>query len=281
MKFCPQCGQKLIGIHLEEKQRSTPKPEAHLEDMKAGIKDAPLETLEAEIKRDIRSWGVGLIVIGVIHLVLSEFLDPIWGGILIAIGISCLLIKRRSMYIVIGIALILVGIMNIFLTGFGGWTIFGVFQIGFGIYQIHKFQKYGRTTADYDKVIELNPDNADAYFNRGDAYDQIGEYDKAIDDYNKAIELEPNNADAYCNRGCAYGEIGEYGKAIADYNKAIELDPNAALPYYNRGLAYQEKGEVPKAVSDLEKCIGLSTDPELTDDAQQTLYEIRNSPEGT
>jgi len=47
------------------------------------------------------------------------------------------------MYIVIGTALILAGIMNILFTGFGGWTIFGVFQIGFGIYQIRKFWKYG------------------------------------------------------------------------------------------------------------------------------------------
>jgi len=32
MKFCPQCGQRLMGPHLEEKQRSIPKPEAPLMD---------------------------------------------------------------------------------------------------------------------------------------------------------------------------------------------------------------------------------------------------------
>ncbi|MCK4354208.1 MAG: zinc ribbon domain-containing protein, partial [Dehalococcoidia bacterium] len=31
MKFCPQCGRRLMGLHLEEKQRSAPKPEAPLE----------------------------------------------------------------------------------------------------------------------------------------------------------------------------------------------------------------------------------------------------------
>ena len=131
---------------------------------------------------------------------------------------------------------------------------------------------------EYDKAIELNPNHADAYYKRGDVYDEMGEYGKAIADYNKAIELDPNHALAYYNRGCAYGEIGEYEKAIADYNKAIELNPNDADAYYNRGLAYHGKGEVPKAVSDLEKCIGLSTDPELTEAAQQDLLEIKNSP---
>lgn len=138
--------------------------------------------------------------------------------------------------------------------------------------------EHGRTAADYDKLIDLDPDNADAYYNRGDAYDEMGEYGKAIADYNKAIQLNPNLASAYYNRGCAYGEIGAYDKAIADYNKAIELNPNDSLAFYNRGLAYSKRGEVPKAVSDLEKCIGLSTDPELTKDAQQTLSEIKKSP---
>ena len=136
----------------------------------------------------------------------------------------------------------------------------------------------GNSIADYSKAIELAPDSADVYYNRGDAYDEMGEYGKAIADYNKAIELDPNHTLAYYNRGCAYGEIGAYDKAIADYNKAIELNPNDALAYYNRGLAYREKGEVPKVVSDLEKCIGLSTEPELTKDAKQALLETKNSP---
>jgi uncharacterized membrane protein YhaH (DUF805 family) len=136
----------------------------------------------------------------------------------------------------------------------------------------------GTSIADYDKAIKLAPDSADAYYNRGDAYDEMGKYHKAIADYNKAIKLDPNHALAYYNRGCAHGEIGLYDKAIADYNKFIELNPNDSLAYYNRGLAYREKGEVPKVVSDLEKCISLSTDPELTKDAQQAMSEMKHSP---
>jgi len=131
---------------------------------------------------------------------------------------------------------------------------------------------------EFDKAIELNPDNADAYFNRGDAYDEIGEYEKAIADYSKAIELKPGDALAYFNRGNAYGEIREYGKAIADYSRVIELNPGDADTYYNRGLACQEKGELAKAASDLEKCIELSADSELAKAAQQALRKIENPP---
>ena len=52
------------------------------------------------------------------------------------------------------------------------------------------------------------------------------EYKKAIDDYSKAIDIEPENAEYYCNRGRVYSIIGEYDKALADYGRAIELEPN-------------------------------------------------------
>jgi tetratricopeptide (TPR) repeat protein len=49
--------------------------------------------------------------------------------------------------------------------------------------------------------------------------------------------LDPNSADAYNNRGTAYDDLKEYERAIEDYNKAIELDPNYALAYDNREIA--------------------------------------------
>ena len=42
--------------------------------------------------------------------------------------------------------------------------------------------------------IGLDPNDANVYYNRGNAYDGKGQYDKAIEDYNKAIALNPNYA---------------------------------------------------------------------------------------
>ena len=50
----------------------------------------------------------------------------------------------------------------------------------------------------------------------------------AIKDYNKAIQLDPELAEAYCNRGVAYEHTGEFERAIADHTKAIELQPHYA-----------------------------------------------------
>jgi tetratricopeptide (TPR) repeat protein len=76
------------------------------------------------------------------------------------------------------------------------------------------------------------------------AHDQV-EYDKAIKQYSESIELNPNDASAYNNRGMAWDKKGEYDKAINDYSKALELNPNAEV-YSNRGTVWNEKATATK-----------------------------------
>jgi tetratricopeptide (TPR) repeat protein len=72
------------------------------------------------------------------------------------------------------------------------------------------------------KAIELEPDFAEAYLNRGGLYFAKRLSGQAIADFTEAIELKPDFAVAYCNRGVAFGGKGLYEQAIADSTKAIE-----------------------------------------------------------
>ena len=103
---------------------------------------------------------------------------------------------------------------------------------------------YDKAIADYTEAIRLDPKFAEAYYNRGVAYENKGEYDKAIADYTEAIRLDPKYAEAYNSRGFAYGNKGEHDKAIADYTEAIRLDPKYANAYYNRGVRLREEGRM-------------------------------------
>ena len=95
----------------------------------------------------------------------------------------------------------------------------------------------------YTKQIELDPTNASAYSNRGNAKKQLKDDYGAIADYSKAIEIDPNDVSAYNNRGNIKKQLKDDYGAIADYKKAIEIYPNSAfakkqLSYYeNRGVA--------------------------------------------
>jgi len=107
-------------------------------------------------------------------------------------------------------------------------------------------------------AIQLDPNDADAYYNRGITYYHKGQYDRAIENFNKAIALDQNYALAYNNRGVAYDKKGQHDRAIEDYNKAIALDPNFAQAYTSRGLLYLVKlGNKEKGCSDWKKACEL------------------------
>src|SRR6476660_6152506 len=79
------------------------------------------------------------------------------------------------------------------------------------------------TIAGCSALIQRNPQDAVAYFNRGFVYGELGEFDAAIADLTSAIEFDPNLAGAYHMRGFVFDEKGEYERAIADYTRAIEI----------------------------------------------------------
>lgn len=97
---------------------------------------------EVEIQKDLRTMGIGMMVVGVLSLLLRNLLDPVWGVVIIVLGVLNLVIKHRAMYIVNGIALIGVGIFNILaivLSATPFWVLFGIMQIGWGVAEIKKF----------------------------------------------------------------------------------------------------------------------------------------------
>ena len=62
-----------------------------------------------------------------------------------------------------------------------------------------------------------------AYSDGFDSAEQ-GLYAEAISHYDKAIQLDPDYADAYNNRGIAYRELGHHTLANADEATACALD---------------------------------------------------------
>ena len=66
----------------------------------------------------------------------------------------------------------------------------------------------GETILKLDSSHEIAfQKTANGYLNRGSAYAGLRQYQRAIQDYDRAIQLNPNYAKAYYNRGLAYKEL--------------------------------------------------------------------------
>ena len=113
---------------------------------------------------------------------------------------------------------------------------------------------------DRKKAIKLDPSYKDIDFSKLPETINSPNFAKAIKDYNKKIELNFKDADAYYFRGAAKHKRGDYTGAIEDLNKAIELDPEDALSYFTRGLVKNELGDKAGTLEDLSKAgeLGLT-----------------------
>lgn len=99
---------------------------------------------------------------------------------------------------------------------------------------------------DYNKAIELDPNNPFAFYNRGISYDRKGDFKQAIDSFSKAIEMDPQKADFYHNRGYAYRKIKMYNEAISDYATAVKIGEQNEI---------EESGNSSKGVSKLVRAL--------------------------
>ena len=133
---------------------------------------------------------------------------------------------------------------------------------------------YDLAIANYDKAIQLKPNEAEAYHNRGVAKYNLGEYFAAISDYDKVIQLKPDYAEAYYNRGIAKGTLGEYFAAISDYDKAIQLKSDYADAYINRALVKVLLNRTWEAKQDIRTALRLAekaNDTSLITDIEEML----------
>lgn len=111
--------------------------------------------------------------------------------------------------------------------------------------------------ADFNKSIQLSPENPTVYNNRGNALMDLGHPEEAIKDFDRAIALAPTYGVAYNNRGNAYAMLRQYGPAFQDFRKAVELTPQSAVPYNGRGKAHVQLKRYHAAVRDFTRAIGL------------------------
>ena len=143
-------------------------------------------------------------------------------------------------------------------------------------YTYTELKQYNQALADLNRALELDPALKLAYNNRGRVYRRLNDFERALADYNKAIELDPKYSTAYNNRGYMYDDLKQYERAIADYTRAIEYAPNFAMAYNNRGFTYINMKEFARAIEDLNKAIELDPKFDWAYNNRGTAYLLTN-----
>ncbi len=111
--------------------------------------------------------------------------------------------------------------------------------------------------ACYDKVLELEPGNVNAWNNKGVCYRRLGRLEEALSCYDRALRLQRHTASTWSNRGNILYTMGRFPEAIVSLNKAIEIDPLNESAWLNKALVEERLGLRGEAAISFQRFIDL------------------------
>ncbi|MFQ5631895.1 MAG: M48 family metalloprotease, partial [bacterium] len=96
-----------------------------------------------------------------------------------------------------------------------------------------RVKMFGSGIEYYAKSMEIDSLDAAAFYFRGEAYSDSGQYEQAITNFDLAIKIDPDYDYAHNQLGWAYMKLARYDKSINAYKKSIELDSGYTNSYGN------------------------------------------------
>lgn len=117
--------------------------------------------------------------------------------------------------------------------------------------------KYKECIPDFTKVIELDPKMKFSRTNRGYAYRHIGESEKAIEDFKAEMSINPEAVYSYEHISMVYYLDKDYKNALENVNIAIEKDSTNSICFKTRALIFKATENKEKACTDKEKAVEM------------------------
>ena len=108
-----------------------------------------------------------------------------------------------------------------------------------------------------DIQVKKNPQNADAYVNRGLINYERENFSAAEKDFLKAAEIEPYTPDILFNLAVMQEKNNHLDDAIETYDNFLKFEVNSEEGYYNRGKLKLAKKDFDGAIADFQKALDL------------------------
>lgn len=111
-----------------------------------------------------------------------------------------------------------------------------------------RLKQWDKAVADFKKVLEIDPESADALNYLGYTWvDRNENLEEAFEMIRKAVALEPNSGAIVDSLGWAHYKLGQYSDARVQLEKAVELSPSSATIIDHLGDTYWKLGRFREA----------------------------------
>lgn len=117
--------------------------------------------------------------------------------------------------------------------------------------------EYERSLLYHDQALEADPNNHQAFVNKGIVFRLQGEFSKAEQAYSKALEMAPDYAELHASLGALAIHQGKNEEAVLSLERAVKLDDQLAVAHSNLAYAYASVGRFDEAESELANAVRL------------------------
>ena len=109
----------------------------------------------------------------------------------------------------------------------------------------------------FQMLLRIEPNDVDALLKLGYARFHLEDYTESMRAYDKVLDIDVTNADAWNLKSLVFYERKSYGKALDCADKAIDSDPTFGMAWYNRSCYLSMLNEVPQSLDALIRSIEI------------------------
>jgi arylsulfatase A-like enzyme/Flp pilus assembly protein TadD len=134
--------------------------------------------------------------------------------------------------------------------------------------------------ATFRRVLELDPENVEAYENMGIVRLRADDPSGARDLFRRALAIEQRLPRAWNGLGVALARLGQEREAIDSWKKAVSLDPSLYDALFNLGLTAGKNGLRREARQALERFVATAPRARYLSDIRQARRLLETLAEG-
>ncbi len=117
--------------------------------------------------------------------------------------------------------------------------------------------KYAEAIEAYSEYLATKPKDIKSLYNRGRAYEELGQLENARKDFIKVLDIDVENINANLSMGKYWYNKNDYNRAINFFDKVVKVDGRVSEAYLLRGRSYHQSGNFENARENYDLAINF------------------------
>jgi len=128
----------------------------------------------------------------------------------------------------------------------------------------------------YDLALRIDPSYEQGWFNKGKALYKLRRIKEAVACFDRATQINPDSITAWNNKGVLLRLLGRNKEALACYENALRLRPDYEWAWHNKGMGLADMGKIDEAIVCFGKALSINPNFKPSIDAKAS-FESRGS----